>query len=167
MQFKVTLRTEYQCSLERAFKTPMLCDVRRIHTGMGLMPRVTETRDDAHWGQPGSSKKIYMARHRFHPGGFASVDHVLERKENAYWKIEIDQFQSSMMGFTKFTGEWECREIAPYRIAVSYRYTLHTQNPLWAPFNILFVQLFWKRYMKQVLENIRTLIAEEAPYLYA
>ena len=30
---KVKITTIYECSLERAFKTPMLCDVSKVHTG--------------------------------------------------------------------------------------------------------------------------------------
>ena len=31
---KVTVSTIYECSLERAFKTPMLCDVSKIHSNL-------------------------------------------------------------------------------------------------------------------------------------
>ena len=47
----------YNCSLERAFKAPMLCDVTKVHTGMGLMPRIIATSDDKDWGKPGATKK--------------------------------------------------------------------------------------------------------------
>ena len=43
---KVNVSTIYECSLERAFKTPMLSDVSKIHTGFGIMPKVTHTTDD-------------------------------------------------------------------------------------------------------------------------
>jgi 2-succinyl-5-enolpyruvyl-6-hydroxy-3-cyclohexene-1-carboxylate synthase len=42
MTTSVTVQTIYHCSLERAFKTPMLCDVSKVHTGYGIMPKVTE-----------------------------------------------------------------------------------------------------------------------------
>jgi hypothetical protein len=41
MEIKVKETTIFNCSLERAFKTPMLCDVSKVHTGYGLMPAVT------------------------------------------------------------------------------------------------------------------------------
>ena len=33
MQFSVSLSTVFRCSLERAFKAPMLCDISKVHTG--------------------------------------------------------------------------------------------------------------------------------------
>ena len=84
MQTKVNISTIFNCSLERAFKTPMLCDVTKVHTGYGLMPRVTHTTDDKDWGQIGSSKKVFVAKSMTHKGGFGSVDNVVERIENKY-----------------------------------------------------------------------------------
>ena len=51
MKFKVKLSTIYKCSLERAFKTPMLCDVTKVHTGYCLTPKVTHTTNDENWGK--------------------------------------------------------------------------------------------------------------------
>ena len=62
MIFKVKAEAIYKCSLERAFKTPMLCDVSKIHTGYGVMPKVTHATEDEDWGKPGSSKKIFAAK---------------------------------------------------------------------------------------------------------
>ena len=59
---KVNVSTIYECSLERAFKTPMLCDVSKIHTGFVIMPKVTHTTDDKDWGKAGSCKKVYVAK---------------------------------------------------------------------------------------------------------
>ena len=98
--FRVTLQTVYQCSLERAFKTPMLCDVSKIHTGFGLMPRVTHCTEDASWGKPGGSKRVFAATSLTFAGGEASMDRVLERIENEYWKIEVSNFTSWMLGST-------------------------------------------------------------------
>ena len=42
----ITVKTIYHCSLERAFKTPMLCDVSKVHTGFGIMPKVTHCTED-------------------------------------------------------------------------------------------------------------------------
>jgi hypothetical protein len=40
-----------------------------------------------------------------HKGGFGLIDHVIERIENKYWKIEVNNFQAWMFGFYKFIGE--------------------------------------------------------------
>ncbi len=166
MIFKVTFSTIYECSLERAFKTPLLCDVSKIHTGYGIMPRVTHTTDDEHWGRPGSSKKVYAAKSLTQKGGFASIDTVLERIENQYWKFQVDEFQSWMLGFYKFAGEWKTNQLEHNKISVEYTYLLHANTPLLYPFNWLFAKLFWKTYMKRVLENVRKMAYRHESYLY-
>lgn len=166
MTFKVKITTIYHCSLERAFKTPMLCDVSKVHTGLGIMPKVTHCTDDENWGQPGSSKKVFVAKSLTQKGGFASVDRVLERIENKYWKIEVSDFQAWMLGFYKFTGEWQTTQLDKDKIQINYTYTLHAGNVLLYPLNWLFARTFWRVYMQQVLENIRGMANNEEPYLY-
>jgi len=166
MIFKTSIRTIYNCSLERAFKTPMLCDVSKVHTGFGIMPKVTHCTEDENWGKPGFSKKVYAAKSLTQKGGWASVDKVIERRENEYWKIEVSQFQAWMLGFTKFVGEWETKELEPNKIEVIYTYNMHSESPIFYPLNWLFTNTFWKIYMKQVLENIRKMIDENEPYLF-
>lgn len=151
--------------MERAFKTPMLCDITKVHTGYGVMPKVTHCTDDDQWGKPGSSKKVYVAKSLTQKGGFASVDKVIERKENDYWKIEVSDFQAWMLGFYKFVGEWKTTELAPDSIQIDYTYTMHSKGLLY-PLNWLFTKLFWRTYMKLVLENIRKMAENKEPYLY-
>jgi len=166
MTTTVTLRTIFHCTLERAFKTPMLCDVSKVHTGYGIMPRVTHCTEDENWGKPGYSKKVFVAASLSQKGGFASVDKVLERVDNTYWKIEVSDFQSWMLGFSKFVGEWRTTELAPNRIQVDYTYTLHSDVALLQPLNWLFAHTFWKTYMGRVLENVRQLAINGEPYRY-
>jgi hypothetical protein len=162
----IALTTIFECSLERAFKTPILCDVSKIHTGFGLMPRITHTTNDQYWGKPGSYKKVYAQKSITQKGGFASIDRVLERKENKYWTIQVDTFQSWMLGFYKFEGKWETIEISRNKIFIEYSYTLYSNLPLLYPLNWLFAHTFWKVYMKRVIENIRLLAQNKEPYLY-
>ncbi|MES2573562.1 MAG: hypothetical protein V4572_01340 [Bacteroidota bacterium] len=166
MKTKVKVTTIYNCSLERAFKTPILCDVSKVHTGYGIMPKVSYCTNDEHWGEPGFSKKVFVAKSLIQKGGFASVDTVLQRIENKYWQIEVSDFQSWMLGFSKFTGEWETIEIEKDKILVEYTYTLHSDILILYPLNWLFAKTFWKTYMKKVLENIRQLAYSNEPYLY-
>ena len=58
MKFTVETEMIYECSLERAFKTPMLCDVSKVHTGKGIMPHVTHCTEDEDWGK--SSVRVQM-----------------------------------------------------------------------------------------------------------
>ncbi|CAN5594743.1 hypothetical protein BH10BAC4_BH10BAC4_06830 [soil metagenome] len=166
MIFHVTVSTIYQCSLERAFKTPMLCDISKVHTGYGIMPKVTHCTDDENWGKPGFSKKVFVANSLTQKGGFASVDKVIERVENSYWKIEVNEFQTWMLGFFKFVGEWKTVEQEPNKILVEYSYSLHSNVALLYPLNWIFARTFWKTYMKRVLENIKQMAYNSEPYLY-
>lgn len=166
MTTSITVTTIYNCSLERAFKTPMLCDVSKIHTGFGIMPKVTHCTNDANWGKPGYSKKVFVAKSLSQKGGWASVDKVIERVENKYWKIEVSDFQSWMLGFSKFAGEWKTTELEPNKVLIEYTYILHSNISLLYPLNWLFAKTFWKTYMKRVLENVRKLAYSNEPYLY-
>ena len=169
MQTQVTVKTIYICSIERAFKTPILCNVTKVHTGfLGLMPKVTHTVPvgNKKWGQPGSSKKIFVAKSLTYKQGEAFTDTVIERTENKYWIIELSGFKAFMFGFYKFTGKWETEELQPGKILINYTYTLYSQIPLLYPFNWLFAKTFWMLYMKQVLENIRQMAYSNEPYQY-
>lgn len=163
---KVKVSTIFNCSLVNAFKSPILCDVSKVHTGYGIMPRVTHCTDDQNWGQSGSSKKVFVAASLTQKGGYASIDKVIERIENKYWKIEISDFQSWMLGFYKFVGEWQTTELEKNKILVEYTYTLHSDIALLYPLNLLFAKTFWKLYMKQVVENIRQLAYNNEPFIY-
>ncbi len=166
MTNKVSINTIYHCSLERAFKTPMLCDVSKVHTGYGIMPKVTHCTDDEHWGQPGYSKKVFVAKSLSQKGGWAAVDKIIERIDHQYWKLEVSDFQSWMLGFSKFVGEWQTTEIEKNKILVTYTYTLYSDIALFYPLNWLFAKTFWTIYMKRVLENVRQMAYSGEVYLY-
>lgn len=167
MKTTVSVKTIYACPLERAFKTPMLCDISKVHKGFGVMPKVTHCTDDKDWGKPGCSKKVFVTSSLTQKGGWASVDKVIERVENKYWKIEVSDFKSWMWGFSKFVGEWKTTELESNSILIEYTYTLHAGNALLYPFNWVFAKTFWRMYMKRVMENIRTMAYSQEPYMYA
>lgn len=166
MKFKVETFATFKCSLERAFKTPMLCDVAKVHTGYGLMPKITHTSNDQNWGKVGGTKKVYAAKSWTQKGGYVSMDKVLERVENKYWIIEVSDFQSWMLGFYKFTGKWETVQQSDNNIKIIYTYWLHSHAPIFYPLNWIFAKLFWKKYMQQVLENVRQMAYRKERYLY-
>ncbi len=167
MTSAVEISTIFDGPLERVFKTPMLCDLSRIHTGYGVTPRVTHCTEDANWGQVGGTRKVHMTRTLFFKGGEASMDRVLERTENACWKIEVYDFRTWSMGFTKFQGEWYTEPLADGRVKVRYRYLMFSNGVLAYPLHWLFTKLVWRAYMKNVVANIRALVAEQAPYVHA
>lgn len=130
------------------------------------MPRVTHCTEDQHWGQVGSAKKIHVAKSFTQKGGFASVDKILERSENQYWRFEVGDFQSWQLGFTKFSAEWRTTEIAQGKVLIEYTYTLHSDFPFLYPLNWLFGKIFWRAYMKHVLAIVRRLTEAREPYLF-
>src|SRR5687767_11437860 len=166
MTTRVTVKTIYNCPLERAFKTPMLCDVSKVHTGFMVMPRITHCTEDAVWGKRGSKKKVFAAKSISFKGVEVSSDQVIERIENEYWKIEVSDFKAAMLGFTKFVGEWRTTELAPNKIQIIYTYTHHSKYALLYPLNWFFTKIFFRVYMKRVLENIRKMIETNEPYQF-
>ena len=160
---RITINTIYNCSLERAFKTGFLGDVSKVHTGYGLIPKVTHCTEDENWGKPGYSKKVFGLSKLFTA---PITDKVLERIENKYWKIEVSNFNYLMLGFSKFVGEWTTTELERNKILIEYTYTLHSEIVLLYPLHWLFAKIFFRKYMKKVLENIRQMIRNNEPYLY-
>lgn len=166
MTFTISAEEVFNCSVERAFKAPMLSDVAKVHTGYGLMPRITHATDDADWGKPGSTKKVYAAASLTQRGGFISIDKVIERIENKYWKIEVYDFQSWMLGFHKFTGEWETQPLEANKIKIIYTYTLYAKGLWFYPLNWIFAHVFWKKYMKRVLNNVKKIACGDEAFWY-
>jgi hypothetical protein len=166
MKTTVTLTTLYPCSLDRAFKTPMLCDISKVHTGLLLMPRFTHCTEDAAWGKVGATKKVHAARSPLLRNGFILTDQVVERIENRYWKLEVSGFPRWMLGFSKFTGEWQTTEIEKERTRIDYAYTLHSNIALLYPLQWLFAHTFWRLYMKQILRNVKHMAIQQEPYIY-
>lgn len=166
MKTSVEISSVFHTTLERAFKSPMLCDITKIHTGYGVTPRVTHCTEDETWGQPGGSRKVFMEKTLTFKGGESSFDQVLERKENEYWKIEISDFKTWSMGFTKFQGEWFTSPMDEERVMVRYRYTMFSNSVVFYPFHWLFTKVIWRNYMKHVLENVRKCCTDQEPYLH-
>jgi len=166
MQYTTAITTRFHCSIERAFKTPMLCDVTKVHTGYLLMPRVTHCTEDETWGKINGSRKVFMARNFYFKGGEAALDKVLERIENKYWKIEISDFKYWAMGFTKFQGEWLTRENPDGTIEVRYVYTLFSNAIFAYPFHWFITKIIWRTYMKHVLHNVQQIAYNNTPYLH-
>jgi hypothetical protein len=63
METTVKITTTFNCSLERAFKSPILCDVRKVHTGYGMMPRVTHCAEDENGEGLVQVKKYLLKNH--------------------------------------------------------------------------------------------------------
>ena len=166
MKFEVQIKRTINCHIERAFKCPMLCDVKLVHTGYGIMPRITGVSHDESWGKIGGSKRIYANKSWIQKGGFVSMDHVLERIENKTWKIRVDQFQTWMLGFYQFDGTWVTHKLDNELIEITYTFELYANGFMLYPLQWTFANVFWKNYMKKVYQNVEALILSETPYIY-
>jgi len=166
MVSKTTVVTIYHCSLERAFKTAMLCDLSKIHTGFIFTPKVTHCTEDQNWGKVGFEKKVHTAPSLINKGGFSFSDRVVDRKENQQWKIEVFNFQTWNFGFSKFEGAWKTTELEPKKILIEYSYALHSNSVFFYPMHWLVTKTFFRIYMTRVLGNIRKMIKAQEPYLY-
>lgn len=71
-----------------------------------------------------------------------------------------------MLGFSRFTSEWQTTEVEANKILIEYTYIVNSDVALLYPLNWLFAKIFWKNYMKRILENIRKMVSENEPYLY-
>jgi len=71
-----------------------------------------------------------------------------------------------MLGFWKFTGRWETNQLSENKIKITYSYDLHAKQILLYPLQWMFVRFFWKGYMRQVLNNIKTMAEGDEPYLF-
>jgi hypothetical protein len=167
MQTTTEITAVFETTLERAFKSPMLCDVTKVHTGYGPAPKVTHCTEDESWGKVGGSRKVFSEKSLFYKGGEPLLDTVLERIENKYWKIEVGDFKFWMLGFEKFQGEWFTSQLPGNKVQIRYRYTMFSNSTLLYPFQWVFTKVIWRNYMKHVLENIRQLVRNNEPYLHA
>lgn len=166
MNTRTQVTALFETTLERAFKTPMLCDVTKVHTGYGPMPKVTHCTEDESWGKPGGSRKVWMAKSPFFEGGEAALDRLLERTENAYWKIEVCNFKVMMLGIERFQGEWATRQLSDGKVLVTYTYTMFSNKHLLYPLQWLFTKIVWRRYMKHVIDNIKKMAIQQEPYVF-
>ncbi|HSY76338.1 MAG TPA: hypothetical protein VK890_05750, partial [Bacteroidia bacterium] len=128
MQTKTEITAIFDTTLERAFKTPMLCDVTKVHSGYSVTPKLTHCTDDENWGKVGGIRKIFVSKSLLAKGGESAVDRVLERIENKYWKIEICDFKQWMFGFEKFQGEWITTSQDDGKVHIRYIYTMFSNG---------------------------------------
>ena len=52
------------------------------------------------------------------------MDKVIERKENQYWIIQVDNFQTWVLSFYKFVGEWKTTQLGVDEILIEYSWEL-------------------------------------------
>jgi hypothetical protein len=166
MKTIVEVNAVFNCTLERAFKTPILGDATRFLVGYGLVPAVEKFTQDESWGKPGGHRVPHSAKSFLSKGGEIGIDEVYVRDENKYWKWGVAEFRQWSMGFTEFQGELFFQEIAPNAVQVRWVYTLFSKSLLAYPFHWLFGNIFWKGQMKTAIRKMKEYAESDAVFLY-
>ncbi|MCB0547211.1 MAG: hypothetical protein KDD19_06445 [Phaeodactylibacter sp.] len=155
MKTIVEVEAIFHCSLERAFKTPILGDATQFLTGYGPVPAVVKFTDDSTWGQPGGRRIPQSAQNWVSKGGAVGVDEIYAREENKYWKWGVAEFRQWSMGFTEFQGELFFEEISDNAVKVRWVYTLYSNSLLAYPFHWFFGNVFWKGQMRGAIREMK------------
>ncbi len=59
METIISVELTFNCSLERAFKTPILGDATKFLVGYGIIPAIEKFTEDTTWGKPGGHRVPY------------------------------------------------------------------------------------------------------------
>jgi len=167
MKIKATLSDKFYCSIDRAFKTPILGDATQFLNGYFLQPPVIGFEDDSTWGKTGGVRYPTTNGNILTPRGRLFTDKIIVRDENKIWQWIIYDFKVPLMFFAeKAMGEWEVVEEKENNIAVSYCYTFYSKNSFYHLFTILFVAMQWKGMMKKALKAIKKQAESYEPLIY-
>ena len=166
MKTVIEVKATFNCSLERAFKTPILGDATQFLVGYGPVPAVEKFTEDNTWGKPGGTRIPLSVKSRFTKGGEVGLDEVYARDENRYWNWGVTDFRQWSMGFTEFKGEFFCEAVADHSVNVRWVYTLFSKGILAYPFHWFFGKVFWKGQMRIAIQNMKKYAESEAPFLY-
>lgn len=166
MKTIVSVEEHFNCSLERAFKTPILGDATRFLVGYGIIPAVVKFTEDETWGKPGGQRIPHSAKNLVSKGGEIGVDEIYVREENQYWQWGVAEFRQWSMGFTEFKGELFFQEEKDSLIQVRWVYTLYSKSIPAYPFHWLFGKVFWKGQMKVAIQKMKAYAESDAAFLY-
>jgi hypothetical protein len=166
LQAQNTITSTFNCSLERAFKTPILGDATKMLTGYGVVPACTGFLDDETWGQVGGYRRPLVAGSPFSKPGPQTFDQILIRDENRYWKWQIDQFPASLFFAHKAQGEWWCTNNGNGTIDVKWTYTFFSRNAITHPITLAFVKVFWAGFQRDAIQKMKVMAEGDEGFVY-
>ena len=157
----------FECSLERAFKAPILGDATKFMRGYLFQPPVTGFEDDKTWGG------INGIRYPINNGNFLVKkgrmfkDVILERIENKYWKWTIYDFEfNSLFFIQKAIGEWNVEELNENKIQITYTYTYYSKKWIYKPLTWILVKIQVKGIMKRAIVGIKEQAQSNKTFIY-
>ena len=155
------------CSLERAFKAPILGDATKFMKGYLFQPPVTGFEDDSTWGQVNGQRYPINNGNLLVKKGRMFKDVILERDENKYWKWTIYDFQFRTLFFiSKAVGEWGVKALNENKVEVTYTYTYYSNNWLYNPLAWLLVNIQIKGIMQRALVGIKQQAQSDDLFMY-
>ena len=166
MKTIVEVKAVFNCSLERAFKTPILGDATQFLVGYGPVPAVEKFTKDGTWGRPGGTRIPHSAKNFMSKGGEVGLDKIYAREENSYWNWGIAEFYQWSMGFTEFRGELFFKETDVNVIHVRWVYALYSKRFLAYPFHWFFANVFWKGQMRIAIQHMKKYAESDFEFLY-
>lgn len=167
MKFSFKLKDVFDCSLERAFKAPILGDATKFMKGYLFQPPVTGFEDDRTWRQVNGKRYPINNGNLLVKKGRMFKDVILERVENKYWKWKIYDFKFKTLFFiNKAIGEWDVQELNENKIEVTYTYSYYSKNWLSNPFTWLLVKIQIQGTMKRAFLKIKKQAQSNDPFIY-
>ena len=167
MPVSSTVEATFKCSIERAFKTPILGDATQILTGYWIIPAVSGFKDDESWGHVGGHRIPLSHGNWLVRAGSQGYDEILVREENKYWKWQISEFTSFSMFFTiRATGELFFKEVAANQVQVKWVYTFKSRNLLYHPLTWCFTRILWLPLMQQGILKMKRMTEANAGLIY-
>ena len=167
MNVSFKINDVFDCSLERAFKAPILGDATKFMKGYLFQPPVTGFEDDKTWGQINGIRYPINNGNLLVKKGRMFKDVILERVENKYWKWTIYDFEFKTLFFiSKAIGEWYVEAINENKIEVTYIYTYYSKNRLYCPLTWLLVNIQIRGIMKRAIKGIKEQALSNDPFIY-
>ncbi len=166
-QIRTEIRATFRCSLERAFKAPILGDATQFLNGYRFQPGVIAFEEDATWGQPQGVRYPVTAGSLLVRKGRVCKDEILQRVENEYWQWTIYNFETNTLFFaTRAVGEWYVRQISPGIVDVRYVYTYDSRNWLTHPLNWAFGKVQMQGMMQKAIHGIQQQAESGCDFVY-
>lgn len=167
MKVRVELTDVFSCSLERAFKAPILGDATKFLNGYLFQPPVIGFEEDETWGQINGVRYPLTNGNLWMPKGRIFTDKILERENDKHWTWMVYDFKLPLLFFAeKAIGEWRVNELAKNKIAVTYSYSYYSKNIFYHLFTLAFIYIQWKGMMKKAIKGIKQQAEKDVGFLY-
>lgn len=164
-QLHIEVSEIFNCSLERAFKIPILGDATTFLKGVGPLPGIVGFEDDETWGQQSGSRYPIAKKNFFTKGGRVGFDKIYERIENQYWNWGVTSIEVFVFGISKFEGELFFKEKKD-GIHVRWVYHCTIGKPIMRPFSWFFFKLIWKKNIKNAIGYMKAAAEGDGQILY-